>query len=249
MIGGALYGMMLKTAPGPNLGSRGYDMDYQGVFFDFDYTLGDSTDAIAEGYRQGFAALGLPQPTVEQVRTTVGMTLEDGFTHLTGETDPRRQAAFVHQFHITVGTEAHGPGRELMIKGTRLLPGAVELLSALKRAGAHTAIVSTKPGDTIRQIFTHQGKLELLELVVGGDEVTCSKPDPEGVQLALARLGLSAERVLFCGDTVIDAATARAGGCDFCAVLNGTTPGEAFADYPHVYIARDLSALRHWLGL
>ena len=29
--------------------------------------------------------------------------------------------------------------------------------------------------------------------------------------------------MLFCGDTVIDAATAQAGGCDFCAVLNGTT--------------------------
>lgn len=224
-------------------------MDYQGIFFDFDYTLGDSTDAIAEGYRRGFAALGLPGPTVGQVRTTVGMTLEDGFTHLTGETDPRRQAAFAHQFHITVGTEAHGPGRELMIKGTRLLPGAAELLSALKGAGVSTAIVSTKPGDTIRQIFAHQGKLELLELVVGGDEVSRNKPDPEGVELALARLGLAAGRVLFCGDTVIDAATARAAGCPFCAVLNGTTPGEAFADYPHVYIAGGLPALQSWLGV
>lgn len=224
-------------------------MDYQGIFFDFDYTLGDSTDAIAEGYRLGFAALGLPEPTVEQVRTTVGMTLENGFTHLTGETDRARRAAFVHQFHITVGTEAHGPGRELMIKGTKLLPGAAELLSALKGAGIHTAIVSTKPGDTIRQIFAHQGKLELLELVIGGDEVSRNKPDPEGVQLALARLGLAAGRVLFCGDTVIDAATARAGGCDFCAVLNGTTPGEAFADYPHVHIADDLPALQRWMGL
>ena len=224
-------------------------MKYQGVFFDFDYTLGDSTDAIAEGYRLGFAALGLPEPTVEQVRTTVGMTLENGFTHLTGETDRARQAAFVHQFHITVGTEAHGPGRELMIKGTKLLPGAAELLSALKGAGVHTAIVSTKPGDTIRQIFAHQGKLELLELVIGGDEVSRTKPDPEGVNLALARLGLKAGQVLFCGDTVIDAATARAGGCPFCAVLNGTTPGEAFTDYPHVHIADDLPALQRWLGL
>ena len=34
-------------------------MKYQGVFFDFDYTLGDSTPAIAEGYRLGFLELGL----------------------------------------------------------------------------------------------------------------------------------------------------------------------------------------------
>ena len=33
-------------------------MDYQGIFFDFDYTLGDSTAAIAQGYQLGFSALG-----------------------------------------------------------------------------------------------------------------------------------------------------------------------------------------------
>ena len=160
-------------------------MDYQGIFFDFDYTLGDSTAAIAEGYRRGFAALGLPEPTVEQVRTTVGMRLEDGYTHLTGDRDPGRQKAFAHEFHITVGTQAHGPGRRLMIEGTTLLPGAVELLGALRAAGVRTAIVSTKPGDTIRQIFDHKGHLGLLDLVVGGDEVSRSKPDPEGLRLAL----------------------------------------------------------------
>ncbi len=116
-------------------------------------------------------------------------------------------------------------------------------------AGVATAIVSTKPGDTIRQIFEHQGRLDLLNLVIGGDEVAAAKPDPEGLRLALKRLGLRAEQVLFCGDTVIDAATAQAGGCDFCAVLNGTTRREAFADYPHVYIAEELSQLQRFLKL
>ena len=224
-------------------------MRYQGVFFDFDYTLGDSTDAIAEGYRRGFAALGLRPPTVEQVRATVGMRLEDGYTFITGDRDLGRQAAFHRLFASSVGVNAQGEDRKLMIEGTRLLPGAAELLAALKEAGIPAAIVSTKPGETIRNIFRHQGRLDLLTLVVGGDEVARSKPDPEGLRLALDRLGLTADRVLFCGDTVIDAATARAGGCDFCAVLNGTTPREAFADYPHVHIADDLAGLQGWLGL
>ena len=222
-------------------------MRYQGVFFDFDYTLGDSTDAIAEGYRRGFAALGLPEPTVEQVRSTVGMKLEDGYTFLTGDGDPGRQAEFHRLFASSVGVNAQGEDRKLMIEGTKLLPGAVELLCALKGAGIPAVIVSTKPGETIRNIFRHQGRLDLLALVIGGDEVARYKPDPEGVELALDRLGLTADRVLFCGDTVIDAATARAGGCDFCAVLNGTTPREAFADYPTVHIADDLVDLQNWL--
>ena len=224
-------------------------MRYQGVFFDFDYTLGDSTEAIAEGYRRGFAAMGQPEPAVEQVRATVGMRLEDGYTFITGDSDPGRQAEFHHLFMHSVGAKAQGEDRKLMIEGTKLLPGAVELLSALKGAGIPAAVVSTKAGETIRRIFAHYGHLDLLTLVIGGDEVTRSKPDPEGVGLALDRLGLTADQVLFCGDTVIDAATARAGGCDFCAVLNGTTPREAFADYPHVHIADDLSDVQSWLEL
>ena len=224
-------------------------MGYQGVLFDFDYTLGDSTDAIAEGYRRGFADMGLPEPTVEQVRATVGMRLEDGYTFLTGDGSPDRQAEFHRLFMYSVGVKAQGEDRKLMVEGTKLLPGAVELLAALKEAGVPAAVVSTKPGETIRNIFRHQGRLDLLALVIGGDEVSRCKPDPEGVRLALDRLGLTADRVLFCGDTVIDAATAQAGGCDFCAVLNGTTPREAFADYPHVHIADDLSDLQNWLRL
>ena len=224
-------------------------MSYHGVFFDFDYTLGDSTAAIAEGYRLGFLALGLDPPTEEQVRHTVGLTLADGYALLTGDHNPERQEAFYHSFQHTVGVEAGGEGRRLMIEGTTLFPGAEELLLALKHAGVRTAIVSTKPGSTIRRIFEHQGRKDLLDLVVGGDEVTQAKPHPQGLRLALERLGLSAEQVLFCGDTVIDAATAQAGGCDFCAVLNGTTPGAAFGDYPHVHIAENLADLQVWLGL
>lgn len=224
-------------------------MNYHGAFFDFDYTLGDSTPAIAEGYRRGFAALGLPEPTVEQVRHTVGLKLEDGFSLLSGEHNPARQAAFRHHFEITVGVKAQGDDRKLMIEGTRLLPGAVDLLTALKGAGVRTAIVSTKPGPTIRSIFEHQGRLDLLDLVVGGDEVRHSKPNPEGVWRALEKLGLRSDQVLFCGDTVIDAATAQAGGCDFCAVLNGTTRAPAFDRFPHVHIAADLIDLKTWLRL
>lgn len=219
-------------------------MSYHGVFFDFDYTLGDSTAAIAEGYRLGFLALGLDPPTEEQVRHTVGLTLADGYALLTGDHNPERQEAFYHSFQHTVGVEAGGEGRRLMIEGTTLFPGAEELLLALKHAGVRTAIVSTKPGSTIRRIFEHQGRKDLLDLVVGGDEVTQAKPHPQGLRLALERLGLSAEQVLFCGDTVIDAATAQAGGCDFCAVLNGTTKADAFERFPCVHTAPDLAELK-----
>ena len=163
-------------------------MDYQGVFFDFDYTLGDSTAAIAEGYRRGFRALGLAEPTVEQVRATVGMRLEDGYTYLTGDGDPARQAEFHRLFANSVGVNAQGEDRKLMIEGTRLLPGAVELLSALKGAGVPAAIVSTKPGDTIgAELGGGRGRGLPVEAGPGGAVPGAGAAGPDGGAGAVLR--------------------------------------------------------------
>ena len=35
---------------------------YQGVCFDFDYTLGDSTDSIVAGFQYGLTQMGWPSP-------------------------------------------------------------------------------------------------------------------------------------------------------------------------------------------
>lgn len=134
-----------------------------------------------------------------------------------------------------------------MILDSVLCPGAEDVLNWLGQAGVQTGIVSTKGSDQIAGIFEKYSLREGLSLIIGGQDVTKNKPDPEGLNLALARLGLDRADVLFCGDTVIDAETARRAGVDFCAVLNGTTPAEAFNDYPHVHVAPDLADLLGWL--
>ena len=134
-----------------------------------------------------------------------------------------------------------------MVRDSVLCPGAEKVLNWLGEQGIRTGIVSTKGGDQIAGIFAKYGLKDGLSLIIGGQDVTRNKPDPEGLNLALERLGLEKTEILFCGDTVIDAETARRAGVDFCAVLNGTTPAEAFGDYPHVHIAPDLTDLLDWM--
>lgn len=224
-------------------------MNYRAVLFDFDYTLGDSTGPITFGYQSGLTAMGWPAPTTEQVRPTIGHTLQDGYTMLTGDADGARRDEFYHRFQAAVGELAARRGDTVMITQTKIFPHARELLSALKEAGVRAAIVSTKLGATIRAILDHNGMTPLIDLVIGGEDVTRAKPDPEGLMCALSQLGLEPRQVLFCGDTTIDARTAQAAGTDFCAVLNGTTTAEAFAAFPCVHIAPDLEELRGWLGI
>ncbi len=218
-------------------------MGFQGVFFDFDYTLGDATEAIVAGFLYAFEKMELPEPQREAVRHTIGMTLEDGYTALTGDNRPERRALFRQLY-----TEKAAP---LQVETTRLFPGAAELLSALKEAGIPAGVVSTKRTDTLEAVLEARGVGQYLVSLTGGDKVDRPKPDPQGLLAALDKLGLGPEGVLYCGDTLIDAQTAHRAGTHFCAVLNGTTTRRDFegSGLPVDHIAENLADLKAWLGL
>ena len=212
---------------------------FQAVCFDFDYTLGDCTDSIVAGFRHGLTALGWPEPDREAVRATIGYLLEDAYTILTGDKSPENRAKFRPLF-LEVA-------QELQRREAVLFPGAQELLRGLKARGIKTAIVSTKRGDTLEIIMDRFGLLRDLETVIGSADVRRPKPDPEGLLLAMGRMGVKPEDTLFCGDTVLDAGAAQNAGCRFAAVLNGTTPAQAFSEFSPDYIANDLFDLGAWL--
>ena len=101
-------------------------MQYKAVFFDFDYTLGDGTEAIVAGFRYAFARMGWPEPGYDEVRRTVGMPLEEEYSFLTGDTDPENRAKFRMLY-----TEKAGP---MQVETAVLCPGARELLCQLMAA-------------------------------------------------------------------------------------------------------------------
>ena len=217
-------------------------MDYKGILFDFDYTLGDATEAIHQAFVYALTTMGYPAPDRESVRHTIGMVVSDAYTLLTGDATTEGQEKFYSLFHPVSGT-LQGQGQ------VELFPGTVELLSGLKAAGLSTGLISTKNVTVLQAVAEVKGLSGLLDVLVGGGTVQSHKPDPEGLLWAMDKLGLKREDVLFCGDTTIDAETAQNAGVDFCAVLNGTPPAEAFSAYPSVHISPDLWDLKSWLGV
>ena len=71
---------------------------YSAICFDFDYTLGDSTDSIVAGFQSAFVRLGHPAPDRETVRRTVGFLLEDSYSMLTGDNSADNRALFRKYF-------------------------------------------------------------------------------------------------------------------------------------------------------
>lgn len=214
-------------------------MKYRAICFDFDYTLGDATDSIVAGFQSAFGKMGLPIPERDQIRATVGYVLEDAYTLLSGDASAEGRETFRPYYQ-----EVAFP---MQAEGIPLFPGAVELFGWLKEKEVEMAIVSSRRKISIVLTLEKEGVMEAFSLVIGGGEVSRHKPDPEGLLLALEKLGLEKEELLFCGDTVLDAGAAKNAGVDFAAVLNGTTTAEGFNEFPCVTIAEDLWALKKWL--
>ncbi len=69
------------------------------------------------------------------------------------------------------------------------------------------------------------------------------KPSPEGIEQAIARLGMEKDDVLYTGDSLVDAGAAKNAGVAFAAVTTGTTPASDFEEVPHVKIMKSLREL------
>ncbi len=91
-----------------------------------------------------------------------------------------------------------------------LLPGAKELLCALRAAGALCAVASSSKN--ARAVLERLGILPLLNAVVDGSEVAAAKPAPDLFVLAAARLGLAPARCVVVEDAEAGVAAAKAGG-------------------------------------
>ncbi len=215
------------------------EMKYQAVIFDFDYTLGDSTEGIFSSVSFGLQKLGHNPKGRETVRKTIGLSLEETYRALTGDGSKGQAAKFAAYFREQAD--------RVMTENTELFPDAMGLLQELKTCGIRAGIVTTKYHYRIDAILEKCHGTGYIGLIVGGEDVTVPKPDPEGLFLALGKWGLSREQALYVGDSVVDAKTAEAAGVDFAGVTTGTTTKEELEKYPCVGVYGSLQELKEKL--
>ncbi len=91
-------------------------------------------------------------------------------------------------------------------------PGAREILAALREREIPLALASSTRTETVRRELEEAGLLAFFDLVVGSDEVTRSKPDPEIFLTAAARLGAEPAESFVIEDSFNGIRAARAGG-------------------------------------
>lgn len=211
-------------------------MQYKAVIFDFDYTLGDSTNGIILSANYALEKMGYKQAERERIRKTIGLSLPETYVALTGDKKPEKGEEFRSYFVEKAD--------EIMTDNSELYPDAKKVLEFLKQNGIKVAVVTTKFDYRIEGILEKCHAKEYVEMIVGGNNVANPKPDPEGVLKVLKEWNLDKSEVLYVGDSLVDAKTAEHAGVPFAGVITGTTTIEDFRDYDNVGIFQNLSELK-----
>ena len=210
-----------------------------GILFDFDYTLADSSDAVVECVRVAFEKLKLPAIPDDVVRRTIGLSLPETFRVLSGQDGTDQVEEFRSHFRAR--------SNEIMVDWTLFLPDVPETISELGLRGYRLGIVSTKYRFRIRETLGRDGMLDLFEVIVGGDDVSNWKPDPDGLLIAARQLSLDVEQLVYVGDSLIDAEAARRAGMPFVGVTMGFATRDDFAEYKPRTVLERLKDLPDYL--
>lgn len=210
-------------------------MKYRAVLFDFDYTLGDSTKGIVLSANAALQRMGLEAQSEEAIRRTVGLSLRDTYRALTGDENPQAADSFAAFFREKAD--------QVMAESAVLYPSVPPLLKALRAQGIRTGVVTTKFRYRILQILGKYGLTDSVDCIVGAEDVKAEKPSPEGILLAMERLGMRKGEILYVGDSAVDAAAAERAGVAFAGVLTGTTPEEALRGRTCVWIGKEVGEI------
>src|SRR5512143_1787525 len=215
-------------------------MNYRAVLFDFDYTLADSSRGIEDCINHALAQMGMPAVSARLASETVGLSLAETFCRLTGPATPEQCAEFSRHFIARAD--------QVMVDSTALYDTARTVIPDLKQHGLAIGVLSTKYRRRITAVLQREGMGKYFDVIVGGEDVANHKPHPEGALKALEALGAAANEILYIGDSVVDAETARRAQIPFVAVLTGVTSKHAFTSYQPVAVIDSLMSVPQLLG-
>lgn len=160
------------------------------VLFDCDGTIFDTSFQIFVGYKHLFDKYRPDyKPTAEEYYSFLGPSLAQMFPKYFDEDldiliEEYRQAGYKYM------DKEHIP----------VYPNFIECLKELKKLNIKTAIVSSRVHFGVENLLKLHNIQDLFDVIVGCDDITNHKPDPEPFIYCLNKLNLNSDEAVMVGD-------------------------------------------------
>jgi HAD superfamily hydrolase (TIGR01509 family) len=181
--------------------------DRPAVFFDLDGTLLDTNYLHVLAWWKALAKAGQRRP-MSEIHRLIGMGSSEFLVTLIGEDDEGLK-------------EAHGTYFGELHPLITPLPGASELVEAVKEHGGVVVMVTSANRSEVPALLASLGAADLVDAVIDGEDADRAKPHPDLFSLALARVDRSPDAVVALGDSVWDVEAAKRAGIGCIGVSTG----------------------------
>ncbi|MDB4981557.1 MAG: hypothetical protein JWM82_2309 [Myxococcales bacterium] len=181
-------------------------MSPRALIFDIDGTLVDSNDAHAAAWSEALADFYIHR-SPGLIRPLIGMGGDKLLPQLTGidaESPLGKRIADRRGQHF----------RDHHLKTVAPFPGVRALFERLAADGVRLAIASSAQKNELERLLEIAQVRDLIEHETSADDVASSKPDPDAVDAAMARLRVPKDAAIMVGDTPYDIEAARRAGID-----------------------------------
>ena len=209
--------------------------DTKAVIFDFDMTLADSSYAIHHCSNLLARKFGLEEVSREVVLAGIGLPIEDCWRLYWGYFKEEWLGYYRDEFRGVEQT------------GIRLFPNTVAALEELRAKGVRTGVVSNRR--FARRVVDATKLTPYMDVIIGLEDVTNAKPDPEALFKAIGKLGVGADEAVYVGDTDIDMKTAVAAAVRGVGVTTGNFGEDGLAAAGAWRVCSDLIEVPGLFGL
>lgn len=216
-------------------------MEIRNIIFDFDGTLVDTAPVILATMFATFAELGLPAPSREKCKSTIGLRLQE----IPSKLFPDREGLgeIYAETYRRIFKTYNSPGAIAVFDGVR------ETLTALKTRGLNLAIASSRHRSSLEEIVGSLNMSGLFDMVIGGDNVKIGKPSAEPVLTITDSMGWRPDETLVVGDAGVDILMGKYAGCKTCGVTYGNGTVDELQDAGANHIIDSFTALQSLLSI
>ena len=183
-----------------------------GVVFDLDGVIVDSHPLHKRAWRAFLASVGKQVSEQDLDFIFEGRRRQDILIHFLGDLSDTEVQEYGHkkdEYFRQASSELEP------------VPGTVKFIRTAKKAGLRLAVATSASRQRAQWTLQQLNIADYFEVVVTGDDVVQSKPDPTIYRLAAQRLEVSPERLFAIEDSVCGVRSAKSAGLRCLGIATG----------------------------